>query len=323
MKKSWLYHFFSVHFAILLVLFPGTTMAQGLPAKIRILVGLAAGGPTDAAARLIAEQLRVRHDIVVIVDNRPGASAQLAANALLSAAPDGQTLMVSSQGLFTISPHLMKLSFDPLKDFTPISGFVFTETALCVSKALKVEDLAGFSVAAKTASPSLALGTAGQGNITHLLLERFREEMKFEYVPVPYKGIMQSMQDVAAGQISGSICSLSIALPLIQADLVKAIAVIGDQRSDLLPDVRTTVEQGVAVREVPWFGFFGPPNMPATTVNSIAEEIREIMNDPATIASLGRLGLKPWVKSPAELTQILKEESSHWANVIRENGIQQ
>ena len=301
--------------------FSGGAMSQGLPSNIRILVGVAAGGPNDSAARMIAERLRTKKGIQTIVENRVGANGLIAANVLMQAAPDGQTVMLSSQGLMTISPHLSKMPFDPLRDLSPIGGLAITDVAFCAANKVPANNFRDFIRVAREAKPPLSFGAAGQGNVTHLLLERIKEVAKIEYLPVQYKGIAPSLQDVAGGHIDGSACALVTAMPLIQAGKMKALAIFGDRRSKILPDLPTTGEQGYPILDVSWYAFIGPPNMPRETASNLFALIREVVSDPETTAALEKVGFSPWLQDPQELAKIMREESARWGKIIRDNGI--
>lgn len=311
----------SLLFGLVALVASGSAAGQAPPSGMRILVGVAAGGPNDSAARLIAERLRSRRGISAIVENRTGANGLIAANALLQAAPDGQTVMLLSQGLITISPHLSKMPFDPLRDLTPIAGLATVDVAFCVANKVPANNLRDFVRIAKESKPPLSFGAAGQGNITHLLLERLKEVAKIEYLLVQYKGIAPSLQDVAGGHIDGSACALVTAMPLIKAGKLKTVGLFGDKRSKLLPDVPTTAEQGFPILDVSWYGFIGPPKMPRETANQVFAVIKDIVSEAETTAALEKVGFSPWLHDPDQFAQIMKEESARWGKIIRDNGI--
>jgi tripartite-type tricarboxylate transporter receptor subunit TctC len=294
---------------------------QGLPEKIQILVGVAAGGPNDSIARMVADRLRAKKGITAIVENRTGANGLIAATALIKSPPNGQTILIMSQGLATISPHLSKMPFDPLKDLTPIAGLATTDVGFCVANKIPAENLKDFVTYARNASKPVTFGAAGIGNVTHLLLERLKDVAKIPYTLVVYKGIAPSLQDVAGGHIDGSVCALVTARPLVQAGKLKLIGLFGDKRSKVFPNVPTTAEQGYPITDPSWYGVFGPPNMPAETVTALFNAIREVATDPDTVAGMEKVGFDPWIQEPARLSMIMREESARWGKLVRDNNI--
>lgn len=295
--------------------------AQALPQKMEILVGVAAGGPNDSIARMLAERLRSKKGVTAVVENRVGANGLIAANALISSPPNGQTILIMSQGLATISPHLSKMPFDPLKDLTPIAGLATTDVGFCIANKVPANDLRDFVRYAQQASAPVTLGAAGLGNVTHLLLERLKEVGKFQYTLVVYKGIAPSLQDVAGGHIDGSVCALVTAGPLLKAGKVKLIGLFGEKRSRLYPEVPTTGEQGYPVTDASWYGVFGPPKMAPATVSAIFNAIRDIANEPEAVQAMEKVGFEPWIQDPAKLLSIMSEESARWGKLIRDNNI--
>ena len=295
--------------------------AQGLPEKMQILVGVAAGGPNDSIARMVSERLRSKKNVTAVVENRTGANGLIAANALIQSPPNGQTILIMSQGLATISPHLSKLPFDPLKDLTAIAGLATTDVGFCVANRVPANNLKDFVTYAKQAPKPVTFGAAGVGNVTHLLLERLKEVAQIPYTLVVYKGIAPSLQDVAGGHIDGSVCALVTAAPLVRGGKVKLIGLFGNKRSNVFPDVPTTAEQGYPITDPSWYGVFGPPNMPRATVVALFNAIRDIATDPETVQAMAKVGFDPWVQEPEKLSQIMRDESARWGKLIRDNDI--
>jgi tripartite-type tricarboxylate transporter receptor subunit TctC len=306
--------------AAALLLSAGAAQAQ-LPQKLQILVGVAAGGPNDSIARMLSDRLRAKYGITAIVENRAGANGMLAANALIQSPPNGQTVMMISQGLVTISPHLSNMPFDPLKDLTPIAGFATTDVGFCIATKVPANNLKEFVAYAKQSPTPVTLGAAGLGNITHLLLERLKETANMPYSLVVYKGIAPSLQDVAGGHIDGSVCALVTALPLVKGGKMKVIGMFGPKRSKLLPDVPTTGEQGYPILDDSWYGIFGPPGLPRDVQMQLFNAFKEVAAEPETIQALAKVGFDPWIQDPEQLAKIMREESARWGKLIRENNI--
>ena len=305
------------------IAFSGPVLAQapGMPSKMQILVGVAAGGPNDSIARMLSDRLRVKMNVTAVVENRAGANGMIAANALLKAPPNGQTILITSQGLVTISPHLSAAANNPGKDMTPIAGFATTDTGFCIANKVPADNMRDFVRYAKQAPKPVSLGAAGLGNITHLLLEQLRELGQFPYSLVVYKGIAPSLQDVAGGHIDGSVCALVTAIPLIKAQRLKLAGLFGDKRSMLFPDVPTTAEQGLPMPDASWYAIFGPPAMPQATVMLLFNAFKEIVSEPETVQQLAKVGFEPWIHDPVRLTEIIREESARWGKLIRDNNI--
>jgi len=292
-----------------------------LPQKLQILVGVAAGGPNDSIARMLSDRLRAKYGMTAIVENRAGANGLLAANALIASPPNGQTVMMISQGLVTISPHLSKMPFDPLKELTPIAGFATTDVGFCIATKIPANSLQEFVAYAKQSPKPVTLGAAGLGNITHLLLERLKEAANMPYSLVVYKGIAPSLQDVAGGHIDGSVCALVTAMPLVKGGKMKVVGMFGPKRSKVLPDVPTTGEQGYPILDDSWYGIFGPPNLPRDVQMQLFNAFKEVAAEPETIQALAKVGFDPWIQDPEQLAKIMRDESARWGKLIRENNI--
>jgi tripartite-type tricarboxylate transporter receptor subunit TctC len=295
--------------------------AQVLPSKVTILVPFAPGGPVDFTARQLADGLRQQLNVVVVVENKPGANGVLAANTLIQSPPDGGTLLVTGQGLMTINQFLTKMTFDPLKDLTAISGLAYSDTVLVVSSSVPANNMAEFVALARKANPPLSFAHAGVGNILHLYAERLRSLADINFTYVPYKGVQPAIQDVAGGFVTGVFSGVVSALPLINGKQVKALGVIGDKRSPVVPAVPTMAEQGYPIEDVAWFALIGPPKMPADRAKAIADVVAKIMNEPARDAAMANLGLYPWLKNPDELTKQMADESGRWKELITRNHI--
>ncbi len=307
-------------FSALVSLFPGAH-AQTLPDKMQILVGVAAGGPNDSIARMIADRLRTKRNVTALVENRIGANGLLAANVLISSPPNGQTILIMSQGLATISPHLSQMPFDPLKDMTPIAGLATTDVGFCIANHVPVDNVKDLVRYAQQSPKPLAFGAAGLGNVTHLLLERLKEVAKIPYTLIVYKGIAPSLQDLAGGHIDGSACAVVTAGPLVKAGKIKLVAMYGEKRSRMFPEVPTMAEQGFPINDPAWYGVFGPPKMSRAAVTAVFNAIKEVTEDPETIQAIQKVGFEPWIQDPEKLSAIMRDESARWGKLIRDNNI--
>lgn len=302
---------------------PVVAQSSGLPAKMQILVGVAAGGPNDAIARMIAQRYSAKYGINAVVINQTGANGMLAARTLAGSPPNGEHILIASQGLITITPHLSPTPFDPAKHFTPISGITTTDVGLCIGSGISANNMKEFVAEAKQRTNPVRLGSAGVGNITHLMLEELKQVAGMPFTHVPYRGIAPALQDVVAGHVEGTLCAMVIAVPLLQAGKIKIIGMLGPTRSKLLPDVPTLAEQGFPLLGDTWYGMFGPPNMPADMVTKLFNAFKEVASEPDMIRDFTKVGLNLWVQDPPTFTRIINEESARWGKLIRDNNIKE
>lgn len=302
--------------------FAATVQAQSGRA-VRLVVPFAAGGPADFVARTLASKLGDPLNATVIVENRPGANGSIAAQAVSNAKPDGTTLLFATSGMLTISPILdKKLPYDPLKDLVPVSRAVANGTAMVVGPAVPSATLQDFIQYARSRSEPLAFGSAGNGNILHLYLELFKESTKLDITHVPYKGIAPAMTDVIGGQIAGVFADLPIALPHIRSGKVKALGMVGTQRSSAAPEIPTLAEQGVkGVDGVSWFGVLAPARTTPEEAQRLAEAIAKALGDPEARTKLQSVGSEPAPTTPAEMVSLIRSDQARWARVISERKI--
>lgn len=302
--------------------FAVAVQAQG-GRTVRLMVPFAAGGPADFVARTLAAKLGDPLNATVIVENRPGANGSIAAQAVSSAKPDGATLLFATSGMLTISPILdKKLPYDPLKDLVPVSRAVANGTAMVVGPTVPAANVQEFIQYARSRSAPLAFGSAGNGNILHLYLELFKESTKLDITHVPYKGVAPAMTDVIGGQIAGAFADLPISLPHIRSGKVKALGMVGTQRSSAAPEIPTLAEQGVSgVDGVSWFGVLAPAKTTPEEAKRLAEAIAKALADPEAKAKLQGVGSEPAPTTPEEMASLIRSDQARWARIINERKI--
>jgi tripartite-type tricarboxylate transporter receptor subunit TctC len=308
---------------VALALLPLGAGAQSQGRPIRMIVPFAAGGPADVISRKIAERLGPQLDTVVVIDNRPGANGVIGIQAVAKATPDGSVLLFATSGMLTISPALYKdLSYDPLRDLTPIARVVANGTALLVNKKIPANDIKEFvAYAAKSPTP-VPIGSAGTGNITHLYLELLKDSTQANLVHVPYKGVAPALTDVMGGQIAGVFVDLPAALPLLKGGTVKALGVVGTERSPAAPNIPTIDEQGYkGVDGVSWFGVLGPAGMPAPLVDRVHAALARVLAEPDVVKSLQDIGSVPSLDQPKEMRELIQSEQVRWAKLIKARNI--
>jgi tripartite-type tricarboxylate transporter receptor subunit TctC len=305
-------------------LFPAAAAAQATsyPSKpVTIIVPAAPGGVTDALGRMLAQRFTEAWGQQVIVENKPGANNQIAAEYVTKAAPDGYTLLIGPEVTFVVNPSLYaKLPYDPVNGFTPIVGLVTINHALIVNPALPVQNVKDLIALAKQKPGEINYGTFGVGSSGHLNMELFQALSGAKFQAVHYKGATPALTDVMAGHIQMMFISVGSAVPQWKADKVKLIAVGAGKRMALLPEVPTVAESGLPGYEaVSWFGLFGPPGMPADVVAKINAEVRNVFADPEIKKSfLERQYFESIAGTPEQLAHYIKADEPKWRKVIHD-----
>ncbi len=297
-----------------------TAQATSYPSKpVSIVVPAAPGGVTDVLGRTLAQRFSEAWGQQAIVENKPGANNQIAAEHTTKAAPDGHTLLIAPETTFVVNPSLYpKLPYDPVKGFTPIAGLVTINHALIANPTLPVQSVKELIALAKQKPGEINYGTFGAGSSGHLNMELFQALSGAKFQAVHYKGATPAMTDVVAGHIQMMFISVGSAVPQWRSNNVKLIAVGAGKRMALLPDVPTVAESGLPGYEaVSWFGLFGPPGMPAGVVAKISGEVRKTFADPEIKRNLlERYYLQPIVGTPEELASAIKADEPKWRKVI-------
>jgi tripartite-type tricarboxylate transporter receptor subunit TctC len=306
---------------------PGAAQAQGYPSKpVTIIVPAAPGGVIDALGRVLAQRFSEAWGRQVVVEHRPGANNQLAAEFVTKAPPDGHTLFISPEVTFAVNPSLYKrLPYDPVNGFTPISGLVTINHALIFHPSVQVESVKDFIALAKTKAGAINYGTFGVGSTGHLNMELFQTLSGTKMTAVHYKGATPALTDVVGGHIQAMFISVGSAVPQWQEKKVRLIAVGDGERMKLLPQVPTVAESGLPGYEATsWFALFGPPGMPADVTAKINAEVRRIFADPQLRTSfLDKQYFTPIVGSPEELVARIRADEPKWRKVIQSAGLPQ
>lgn len=298
--------------------------AQAYPTKpIRIVVPFPPGGTSDILARAIGQKLAEEWRQQVIVDNRPGAGANIGAEVVAKASADGYTLFLAST-IHTINPSLYKkLNYDPVKDFTPVMLVVATSQVLCVHPSLPVKSVKEFITYARKRPGELNYSSAGNGSQPHLTAELFKARTGINIVHIPYKGAPPAMTDLLAGQVALTFATAPSAVPHVKAGKLRALGVSTAKRISALPDVPTIAEAGVPGFEaVGWNGLVGPAGMPAAIVDKLNATVTRIVHEPAMSKYLSSQGADPETGTPAEFAAYIKSEIAKWAQVVKDSGAQ-
>lgn len=300
--------------------------AQPWPAAkpITIVVPVPPGPSIDMIARLVASKLGEALGQSVIVDNRGGANGTIGSNVVAQAAPDGYTLLAATPASHVTAVHLMKnLPFDPVTDFTPIVAAAEPVTALVVNAALPVNSVQELIAYAKANPGKLSYGSSGIGSVFHLTGELFNRIAGVDITHVPYRGVAQPLQDVAAGHIQLLHISLSSARGALVSGKAKVLAILEPKRYAPLPDVPSLSEILPAFRKPStWFGFFGPARLPPAIVARLNAEIRKALTVPEARAKLEGSDLTIIAGTPEEFAALQKEGIRQFGEIIKAAGIQ-
>jgi tripartite-type tricarboxylate transporter receptor subunit TctC len=298
--------------------------AQHYPSKpITIIVPAAPGGVTDSLARRMGPKLTEAWSQQVIVENKPGANNQIAAEYVAKAPPDGHTLLLGPEVTFVVNPFLYgKLNYDPVKDFVPIIGLIRINHALIVNPSVPVKNLKDLLDLAKKKPGELNYGTFGVGSSGHLNMEMLQTLAGVKFTPVHYKGATPALTDVIAGHIPLMFISVGSAVQPAQTGQVKMLAIGSSKRFAPLPDVPTVAETVPGFEAVSWFGLFAPSRTPPDVVAKINAEIRRVFDDREFREKfLAPQFFEPITGSPDELAAYLKSETEKWKQVLRQANV--
>ncbi len=301
-------------------------MAQAQPqatSPIRLVVPFAPGGASDVIGRIVAEQMRDRLGIPVVVDNRAGASGNLGADIVAKARPDGLTLLLASASTHGINPTLMAhMPFDSRRDFTPVSLVVMVPTILVVTSGLPVRSVAELIAYARANPGKLNYGSMGNGTTQHLSGIMLRERAGVDLVHVPYRGQNLLIPELTTGQIHLVFNNIAAVQSAIEAGQLRPLAVALPERWPTLPQVPTFAEAGLQDFQVSsWLALLGPAGMPSETAERYAAAVRAGVADPAVRARLIQAGGLPIGSAPAETARFIDNEITSWGHVVRAAGV--
>jgi len=303
----------------------GAAAAQSYPAKpIRLIVPYPAGGATDFFARLVFPKMGEALGQQVLVENKPGAGTAIGASEVARSAPDGYTLLLGDAGTYAFNPTLYKkLSYDPVKDFAPVSLTGRFALILTVNpNSLKAASLKDFVDAAKSQPGKVDYGAPGPGSPIHLAMELFKQRAGLTMTPIPYKGGADAMNDLVGGRIATMFLDIASGLPQSRGGKVKALAVASDKRVAALPELPTIGESGYPGFEAwAWQGFVAPAGTPGPVVMKLNSEFAKVMADPTIKQRLSESGFEPQTSSPEQFAAYMKSEIAKWQKVIRDSNI--
>ncbi len=306
----------SIFLAVWLFMLPTATVWAAFPDKpIRVLVGFTPGGGTDALARLVSAKLSERWGHSMLVENRPGADGDIALEALMRAAPDGYTLVFATNAL-TIAPAQRKVSYDPVKTFTPISLAAYSPGLLVIRQSLPVNNVKELIAYAKAKPGQLNFGSTGVGTTPYLQMALLMKLTDTSMVSVPFKGT--PIAAMVAGDIDLGFSAVPASLPMVKAGKLKALGVAARARSTQLPDVPTMTEAGFPGNEAStWYAWLAPGGTAKDIVSKLYTDFTWSMKDPVLAPRIADLGFVPFLSTPEELLDILKSDTARWADLMK------
>jgi tripartite-type tricarboxylate transporter receptor subunit TctC len=299
--------------------------AQDFPSKpVRILVGFAPGGGIDISARAIAPRLTAALGQPVVVENRPGAGSNIAAEAAARSAADGHTLLMGSIAALAINPSLYaKVPFDPVRDFAPITQTGTMNNIVVVHPVLPVKSLKELVALAKSRPGEISYAHPGVGSSAHLAGELLRKAAGIDIVAIPYKGGGQAIVDSLAGHVPVFFASVPVVITHVRSGRLKAVAVTTTLRAAALPDVATFAESGFPGIDVNnWYGLVAPAGTPRPVIDRLNREVTALLRSPDVVKFLGDHGHEAVTTTPEQFGAHIRAEISRWAKLLKETGIQ-
>jgi len=313
----------SLAFLCAVILASGSAFGQGFPAKpVRFVVGFTPGGPSDILARALGQKLAERWSQQVVVDNRPGAGGNLAAEAVAKSAPDGYTWLLGNNSILATNQSLYRsLSYDPVRDFAPVALVAIQPNILVVHPSLPVSSVAELIRFSKANPGKLNYASSGSGAAAHLAGELFKAMAGVDLVHVPYRGAQPALTDVMAGQVQMMFATSASVIPYVKAGRLRALAVTTAQRSATVPELPTVAEAGVPGFEATtWHGVVVPAGTAAAVIIRLNEEINLVLNEKDLKDRLTALGAEVATGTPKQFADYIARETPKWAKVVKDSG---
>ncbi|MBN9410629.1 MAG: tripartite tricarboxylate transporter substrate binding protein [Burkholderiales bacterium] len=299
-------------------------LAQSYPSRpVRIVVPFAAGGSTDAMARIVGQKMAEGLGQPVVIENRPGAAGGLGSEQVARSPADGYTLLMATTSTHAILPVANpRLGYDAVKDFAPVGLVARAPNVLVVGPGLGVGSVDELLKLARSRPAQLTFASSGTGSITHLVGELFAASGGIKAMHVPYKTGVQALPDVASGQVAFQFDSITWTVPQARAGKLRALAVTGPTRSPLAPDLPTVAESGLPGFEgITWFGFVAPAATPPDALARLGAELSRALANPEVREKLAAQGAEAATGQPQELSRLMREDGAKWAKVIRDAGV--
>lgn len=310
--------------AMLIAAAPQGVLAQSFPDRpVKLLVPYAAGGGTDAIARLVAQAVGQQLGQTMVVENNGTAGGNIASQMVAAAAPDGYTVLMANQGPMVVNPHLFKnMKVDPLKAFDPVALITSAPLVLVVPAKSKIANVAEFLDFARKNPGKLSYGSAGNGSASHLATVLLGQMAKLDYTHVPYRGAGPALSDLVSGQTDFMVTTMPSVVGLIEGGTVKALAVTTAQRTAKLPEIPTLAEAGVTGYDSgAWYGFVVPKGTPKPVIEKLRAATVAAINSDLVKERFANEGAVPLGRSPEEFAALMAEESERWSKVLKAANI--
>jgi tripartite-type tricarboxylate transporter receptor subunit TctC len=308
-------------FAAAIAIWVANAAAQEPGRTVTIVVPYTAGSGPDLLARTIGEGLQQRWNQPVVIENKPGATGNIGAQAVARAAPDGNTLLLVANP-FTANVSLLKsVPYDPVKSFAPIVMVATGSLALVVHPSLPANSTKEFIEHVRARPGQLNYSSPGVGGPHHLAMELLKLAAKIDIKHVPYKGMAGAMQDLVGGHVSAGFQSVQVALPLVESNQLRMLAVASKDRAPVAPNVPTFLEEGLSVEIELWFGILAPAGTPSGIVDRYNREINELIRVVSIGEKLAKQGLTIVGGTPERLAQFIGQDVVKWQRVVKEAGI--
>ena len=317
-----IFNIFAALLALIAAVWPGTSAAQYPARPVRLVIAFAAGGPGDSTGRLVAPRLSEIWGQQIVIDNRAGANSIVGSEIVARAPSDGYTLLLISAG-FAINASLYpKLSYDPIRDFTPVAPVTFGPSMFVVHPSVPVRTLKDIIALAKSKPGALTYGSSGAGApSSHLGMELIKINAGIDIVHVPYKSMAPALTDVLGGQVHMAIPTINVTLPHVRTGRLRAIGVTSKQRSPAVPDIPTIAEQGMPGYEANnWYAIMAPAGLPASIADKIHADVARVVQSSDMRNRMASLGMEARTMPPAEFVDYLKSEIVKWARVVKASG---
>ena len=296
---------------------------QTYPSRaVRLIVPFAPGGGNDFLARVVGQKLGERLGQQFVIDNRAGAGGNIATDLVAKAPPDGYTLLLGFIGPFAISPHLEKITFNPVRDFTAASLLASSYHVLVVHPSLPVRSVKELIALAKTRPGQINYASSGSGGNLHLVGELFKSSTGINLTHIPYKGTGPAAVAVVSGESQLLFSSITAALPHVRSRRLAALAVTSPNRSPLAPEVQTLVESGVRGVDVgSWYALVAPAATPREVITRLNAEVVKLTATPDYRQQLEKQGFEPVTSSPDQFAAFVEAELDKWGRIIKAAGI--
>ena len=309
-------------FALAATVLSTSVFAQTWPSDtVTVVVPWPAGGPSDIAARPLAKGLTTALGKSFVIDNRGGGGGNIGSAAVTRAKADGQTMLITSSAPIVINPSLYKkMAFNPATDLIPVTNLLRAPLVLVAHPSVPAKNVKELLALIKSKNGQFSYASAGNGTPQHLTGEIFRGATKLDMVHVPYKGSAPAISDLLGGHIPIMFDSTIAIMPHIKSGKVKPIAISGNKRSPLLPDVPTFAEAGLPIESYAWYGMFVPAKTPKAVVDKINAETQKVMKSPDFQRVLADTGTEYVGDTPENFAKFVQAETTKWSKVVKDSG---